>query len=139
MYKLRTYVYKPHPPPVVQKRNTCSLVLVYIDRNPFYTKDIGARDRRKHSANSGGCRTSIWKTLWENRWETLLKKCFPNIVDKNVATVLQNYLSLDSIIYLNHLKLIKYGSIYRFFPLLTIFCLIDLLLFNMLLELIFLN
>ena len=36
-----------------------------------------------------------------------LKKWSPNIVDKNVATVLQKHLSLDSIIYLNHFKLIK--------------------------------
>ena len=35
------------------------------------------------------------------------KKWSPNIVDKNVATVLQKHLSLDSIIYLNHFKLIK--------------------------------
>ena len=82
--------------------------------------------------------------FWKNVERHFLKKLSPNIVDKNVATILQKNLSLDSIIYLNHLKLIKnynnkaYGSMYRFFPILAIFHVIDLFLFNVLLELIFL-
>ena len=61
--------------------------------NPLVTKGVTVQVFERH--------------FWKNVERHFFKKWSPNIVDKNVATVLQKNLSLDSIIYLNHFKLIK--------------------------------